>query len=85
MPTTITTTVWNGRSGVLLQNEALAAVILTGGGHIVSLSCKGAAAAGVADVNPLWQAPWPTTDPALRKLACQDGMVRVARLVCVCV
>jgi hypothetical protein len=26
------------------------------------------------DRNPLWTPSWPTTDPALRKLACQEGM-----------
>jgi hypothetical protein len=36
--TTMRTTHHNGRAGVELKNEAVSMVVLTGGGHIVSLT-----------------------------------------------
>lgn len=61
---------WRGRPAVALRNESIEVKIVTGGGHIVSI-----VAAGDDDLNPLWQPPWPTVDPALRKLAAQTAGV----------
>ncbi len=46
-----------------MANGAVEMVLLMGGGHIASFSRLD------QPVNPLWQPPWPTSDPALRRLA----------------
>lgn len=60
----------HSRPGLLIENDCVAAVVLTGGGHLVELRSKRCGAN--EDVNPLWEPDWPTTDPALRKVA--EGM-----------
>ena len=67
--TKIKTCAWEGRQAVLITNDELAAVVVTGGGHVVSLSSKTCGLQGVEDCNPLWKAPWTSTDPSVRRLA----------------
>lgn len=48
---------WNSRRCVVLRNEEIELVILTGGGHLASLRRLD------AGTNALWEAPWRTVDP----------------------
>ena len=73
MPCTVETVSFNGRGAVEMKNDEIAVIIVSGGGHIVSIRVP-SIGADVPDVNPLWTPSWPTVDPALRKLACQTGM-----------
>lgn len=50
-------TQWNSRRCVVLRNESIELVVLTGGGHIASLRSTS------SEMNVLWQAPWKTVDP----------------------
>lgn len=68
---------WQGRPAVTLRNGDVEAIILMGGGHIQSLTSL---APGVAGLNPLWEPPWPTVDPSLRRLAAQAGTVEPGSL-----
>lgn len=61
----VETTSWRGRAAVALRNHDIEAVVVAGGGHIVSLKRVDGPH---AHVNALWEPPWPTTDPALRRL-----------------
>jgi len=51
-------TVFNGRQGWELDNDALSLVMLKGGGHIASIRLKVRGA-----VNPLWTPVWKTIEP----------------------
>ena len=62
---------WRGRSAVALHNDEIEVVIVAGGGHIVSLKRVDGP---LATVNALWEPPWPTTDPALRRLKGQGDL-----------
>lgn len=59
----IDTCLFEGRSAVRFANDKVAVTVLTGGGHIASIT---PAAGGV---NPLWVPGWPTVDPSLRGVA----------------
>ena len=61
---------WRGRPAAILRNGFVEAVILTGGGHLVSLTST---VPGDERVNPLWEPPWSLYDPALRRLAVHNG------------
>jgi hypothetical protein len=49
---------FNGRRAVMLENAAIAVVVLEGGGHIAAVVDK------VTGVNPLWIPPWPSIEPS---------------------
>lgn len=57
----------DGRSAVVLRSDCTEVKVLLGGGHISSIRCTNLPP-GVEDVNPLWQPPWQTADPSLRRL-----------------
>lgn len=50
-------TQWNSRRCIVLRNEEIELVMLTGGGHLASLRSIS------SEANALWQAPWKTVDP----------------------
>ena len=52
---------------VEVGNAAITVAITTGGGHIASVTNPQCTASGGL-VNPLWQPPWPTAPPSLRRL-----------------
>ena len=58
----------SGRAAVVLRSDAAEVKVLLGGGHISSIRSTASLPDGVDDVNPLWQPPWPTADPSLRRL-----------------
>ena len=63
---------WRGRQCVVLKNDSITVMILTGGGHIISIEHSDA-----AGINPLWEPPWSaeaTMDPSLRRLATEAGI-----------
>ena len=60
-----------------LMNGAVEATILMGGGHMQSLVSLDPRA---ARLNPLWEPPWPTVDPSLRRLAAETGVVEPDQL-----
>ena len=86
MPVHIRAAAHNGQPAVEVGNEAISMTVLTGGGHIASIQ-----AAGVT-LNPLWEPPWTTTAPSLRKLGAsscdfsQDPAHRLESelLTCIC-
>jgi hypothetical protein len=55
-----------GRQGLRFANDCLEVVILPGGGHIAKVALLSGPSAGS---NPLWELPWPTVDPSLRRAA----------------
>ena len=57
----------SGLPAVVLSSDEIEVGVLTGGGHIASIRAKNLPS-GVEDVNPLWQPPWQTSDPSLRRL-----------------
>lgn len=54
----IKSTVIHGRSGWLLDNDALALFLMSGGGHIADLRLK-----GLSGINPFWVPPWKSMEP----------------------
>ena len=56
-----TETSWRGRRSVVLQNDLIKLVILTGGGHIAEF--RFLASSGHSTTNPLWVPPWKTIEP----------------------
>lgn len=54
----VTPTTWRGSDAFRLTSRALELVVVTRGGHIASVTTTG------RDDNPLWQPPWPSSDPA---------------------
>ncbi len=63
MSTDVSATIFGERPAVSLKNENIELIVLTGGGHIAAIRRAN------GGVNPLWEPSWPTTDPALRRLA----------------
>ena len=57
----------SGLPAVVLSSDEIEVGVLTGGGHVASIRAKNLPS-GVEDVNPLWQPPWQTSDPSLRRL-----------------
>ncbi len=55
---TCETVSFRGRRAVCLANGNLEVMVLPGGGHIASVRLRG------SDVNPLWEPPWKTMEPA---------------------
>jgi hypothetical protein len=54
----------SGKPAVVLASASVEVKILTGGGHIASITHSGDS----SQTNPLWEPPWDTRDPALRRL-----------------
>ena len=69
-PSVADPTTWRGRSAVALRNENVEIIVTSGGGHIVSFRLLH----GANTTNALWEPPWPTMDPALRRLASSAGI-----------
>ena len=71
----VTATTWRGCAAVALANECLEVVITCGGGNIVSMRALGVP--GAESLNVMWEPPWQTTHPALRRLTapviCKPG------------
>lgn len=63
MPCSVETIDFLGRSGIKMSNGLIELIVLAGGGHLASLRLL------EDPVNPLWVPPWPTVDPALRRVA----------------
>ena len=53
---------WRKRPAWILGNERIQMTILTGGGHVAELRFH--EATGNSSVNPMWEPPWETMDPA---------------------
>ncbi len=51
-------TTWRGVAATLVVGAQLEAVVMTVGGHLACIRFRG------EELNPLWQPPWPSTDPA---------------------
>ena len=64
---TIRPTVFHGKPAVEVGNDAMSLTVLTGGGHIARATAPGCA------INPLWEPPWTTVPPSLRRLAARDA------------
>lgn len=58
----IKTCTLRNRSGLSMSNGVVETIILTGGGHIASLSMAG------ESLNALWEPKWPLIEPNLREL-----------------
>jgi len=58
----IKTCTFRNRSGVTLSNGVVETIILSGGGHIASLSLAG------ESLNALWEPKWPLIEPNLREM-----------------
>ncbi len=54
-------TVWQGRKAFIVEAGKLRLVYLPGGGHVAALELAEGPAAGL---NPLWEPPWPSLEPA---------------------
>ncbi len=61
MPPTFAKTKWRGRPAFCLSNGVVQLITLSGGGHIADFRLVDLAG---NSVNALWEAPWPTMDPA---------------------
>jgi hypothetical protein len=61
-PSAFTRMQWKGRDAIRLENDAIELISLTGGGHLASL--RFLHREGPLAQNVLWEAPWPTVDPA---------------------
>ena len=57
----------DGRPAVVLRSDRAEVKVMVGGGHLSSIRSTDLPA-GVDDINPLWNPPWQTVDPSLRRL-----------------
>ena len=58
---------FNNKPAIVVGNENIQIVILTGGGHIAAVYNS-----DLPDINPLWEPEWETTTPAMRRIVARD-------------
>ena len=61
-----TITLFNNKPAVEVGNEKIQLTILMGGGHIAAVKIPG------NKINPLWEPPWITTTPAMRRIVARN-------------
>jgi hypothetical protein len=65
-PRPFETTLYKGRPAIVLRTGVMEMTVLLGGGHIASVVHRD------RPVNPLWEPPWPTVEPAARRLGATE-------------